>query len=64
MQFAKADIQFKGIYQFAYQHYVQGLDPKYLYLNMEEDLGIPGLHKTKMSYHPEKLETKWRISLQ
>lgn len=64
MQFAKADVQYKGIYQFAYQHYVQSLDLNYHFLNMEEDLGIPGLHKTKMSYHPEKLETKWRIRSQ
>lgn len=63
MQFAKADVKFKGIYQFAYQHYAQGLDSQYTYMNMEEDLGVPGLHKTKLSYHPDKIETKWRIRL-
>lgn len=60
-QFAKADTQFKGIYQFAYQHYAQGIDDQFQFINMEQDLGIPGLHKTKMSYHPIKIATKWRI---
>lgn len=61
VQFAKADTQFKGIYQFAYQHMAQSLENRFHLINMEQDLGVPGLHKTKLSYHPAKLEAKWRI---
>jgi hypothetical protein len=59
----KGDADYKGIYAFINKTYVE----KYLsgveFINREEDLGIEGLRKAKMSYHPVKLEKKYIVNL-
>ena len=34
---------------------------KFKYLNLEQDLGIPGLRTSKLSYHPLRLEKKFNL---
>ena len=55
----KADTSYVGVFAMINQQFIQSLSPKYSYVNREEDMGIPGLRKSKMSYHPDILYAKW-----
>ncbi len=61
IHFAKADIQYKGIYQFMYQDFAKNYLGNYAYVNMEQDLGEKTLRQTKHSYQPEYLYKKYRV---
>lgn len=58
----KALKEFKGAYQTINQLFLTHTQPV-LYVNREEDLGIPELEQAKHSYHPIKLVKKFIISL-
>lgn len=60
VQYEKADISIDGVYSAINQHFAASLPEQYLYLNREEDLGIPGLRQAKLSYHPVLLLEKTR----
>ncbi len=62
IHFAKADISFKGAYQFLFSHAALEYCPGYLYMNQEQDMGNEGLRKTKLSYRPDLMAHKYRIS--
>ncbi|MBS0626052.1 MAG: DUF2156 domain-containing protein [Verrucomicrobia bacterium] len=62
IHFAKAIIDYKGIYPFLFKELASQLDPEDICcLNWEEDLGQEGLRKSKLSYQPEKLAHKYRL---
>jgi uncharacterized protein len=61
LHFAKADVTYKGIYQFMYQDFASKL-LQYRYFNMEQDLGIKELRQTKNSYMPVQYCEKYRVS--
>lgn len=63
IHFAKADISFKGVYQFLFSHFAAHYCPNYLYMNQEQDMGNEGLRKTKISYRPDLMAHKYRVSL-
>ena len=53
----KADRHVEGAFAIINQQFAEHLPEQYIYLNREEDMGIPGLRHAKLSYHPEILLT-------
>ena len=48
----KADINYKGVYTVVRHEFMQQIPEQYTYINLEEDMGLPGLRRAKSSYHP------------
>jgi hypothetical protein len=55
--------EYKGVYQMINQLFCAHLPARVVYVNREEDLGITGLRKAKLSYHPCLLLEKNRLEL-
>jgi len=53
----KADRHVEGAFAIINQQFAEHLPEQYIFLNREEDMGIPGLRQAKLSYHPEILLT-------
>ena len=53
----KADRHVEGAFAIINQQFAEHLPEQYIYLNREEDMGIPDLRQAKLSYHPEILLT-------
>jgi hypothetical protein len=48
----KADINYEGIFSVINQEFASRIPAQYTHINREEDLGILGLRKSKLSYNP------------
>ena len=57
----KANTEIQGIYPYINQKFIENEWSKTIYINREEDMGIEGLRKAKMSYQPFKLLMKYII---
>lgn len=53
----KADRNVEGAFSIINQQFCTHLPEQFIYVNREEDMGLPGLRKAKLSYHPEILLT-------
>ena len=53
----KADRNIDGLFSVINQQFCAHLPEQYVYVNREEDMGLEGLRKAKLSYHPEILLT-------
>ncbi|MBQ6067892.1 MAG: DUF2156 domain-containing protein [Bacteroidales bacterium] len=51
----KADRTIDGAFNIINQQFASHLPEQYVYVNREEDMGLEGLRKSKLSYHPHTL---------
>lgn len=64
IHFAKALIEYKGVYQYLYQQFAKTLEKsKVECINLEQDLGSMELKHAKKSYQPDDYAVKYRISI-
>lgn len=58
----KALRSYQGAYAAINRELVRSLGGRYAYINREDDAGAENLRKAKLSYHPEFLEEKFRLT--
>ena len=63
MHVLKADPNVPGLYQVMMNEFLERHSSGFEYVNLEQDLGIEGLRKSKESYHPVRMIDKYTISL-
>lgn len=57
----KANPEFNGLYQFINQQFLIHEFPEAALVNREDDVGIPGLRRSKMSYNPIGFARKFMV---
>ena len=57
----KANPNIRGLYPYINQQFILNEFEDGEFVNREEDLGIPGLRKAKLSYHPVKFVEKYTV---
>ena len=55
----KADARYEGAYAKINQLTAQNLPEEIQYINREEDMGLPSLRKSKLSYYPDKISEEF-----
>jgi len=52
---------YEGLAQFINREFVKNEWAAYEYINREQDMGVAGLRRAKMSYHPARLIRKYIV---
>ena len=61
IHFAKGKREYKGIFQYMFNHFVRQFEGTFRFYNFEQDLGKINFRKTKRSYDPDTLLKKYRV---
>ena len=61
VHFEKADISYNGIYPTINQMFAEYAFSDVNFINRQDDMGLPGLRKSKKSYHPVKMINKYML---
>lgn len=61
IHFEKSADEYKGLLQHVNQSFATSLPERYTVINREQDLGEPGLRKSKLSYRPAGFIKKYRV---
>ena len=61
VHFEKADTEYNGIFQVINNEFIKNDWSDTIYVNREEDMGIEGLRKAKMSYMPEFMLESYEV---
>jgi len=56
-----ANFRYDGLAQFINRQFVKNEWAALKYINREQDMGIPGLRRAKMSYYPHNLVKKFIV---
>lgn len=59
----KADPDIPGLYTAINQEFCRHAWQNMRFINREEDMGLPGLRKAKLSYHPVKMVERYTVTL-
>ncbi|MDR3306037.1 MAG: phosphatidylglycerol lysyltransferase domain-containing protein [Clostridiales Family XIII bacterium] len=59
----KANTEYRGLYQAINNEFCKAMACHVKRINREEDMGIPGLRKAKLSYNPVKLIEKYTVTV-
>jgi hypothetical protein len=66
LRFAKGLDDYVGLYPYLFQHFCAAFEAHFsrpvAWLNFEQDMGLPGLRRSKMSYRPAALLSKFRLA--
>ncbi len=54
----KADTRYEGVFAAINKLFIESLPSQFIYINREEDLGLEGLRRAKLSYYPTLLWPK------
>lgn len=58
----KADYEIRGLFVALSSHFCRTLPPEIVYINREQDLGLPGLRRSKESLKPDHLRQKYIVT--
>lgn len=61
--FEKGLAEYSGVYQFLLTAFAQAIPARFTLLNREQDMGIAGLRKAKMSWYPAFMTNKYHIRI-